>query len=374
MSDKRLLVLDDELRTLQERLAVRTAELDQTRKALEDEHRTLMALRARARKPARLPRYLVERRLRVLVTVEVLLSLVGLAVFVMAAGARSAALAILLGGIATVAGWVVAHRMVGDAMVREPDAHEALATALADTVVGPEKFERKLRHAEWLAELILESPSGDSLAVYRAMNQLAMEWRHVEQTRPTTPSERLGRRVEITALRARALHRAGESRRALSEAIAAYTAIENYAGGRERMLDRLGSSDRVVTESLLRILASLAPALSEEAPPPSASGEYWLGELRDIVDRLLPQFDGQPTETEPLGSSLVQVLYLLCEQSDPADAQRIAALRRLDAALRPGDAGKARQLMYKEQARVVEHDFGMSASAAIPSFVNGFWS
>jgi hypothetical protein len=198
---------------------------------------------------------------------------------------------------------------------------------------------RKLAGVEAAAEVLFDGPGRDPMLIYRAMNVLAKEWRYVELTRSTTPEQRLCMRVRITVLRARALHIAGDSRRAFEQAWAAHTAIEAQAGGRDAMLELLASPEpNILAECMIAILGIFAASLKRDLPPTHPVRAYWLGEIRTIVDSYIPRLEAERAMIYPGTPRVVQVLYFLAEHRDPADADRIRALRRIDDMARPRDA------------------------------------
>lgn len=239
----------------------------------------------------------------------------------------------------------MAHNIDPNAVLREwrdrQDIEKAAfeSRAILNRILeSDEPMSEKLAQARCAAEAIFDGPGMKPLIMRQAMDLLAKEWRWHEWAYETTFEERTRMRVEIEVLRARSLHTGGDSRLALEHCIAAHNEIEKLAGGRNGLLTALTSHDpNRAAELLVAILGIFAAALKRGLPRGCAARRYWTGEIRTLADSYLAGLKLAPDNIYPGAPSLVQVMYLLCEEGDPADGQRIEGLRALDVLVRPSD-------------------------------------
>lgn len=207
-----------------------------------------------------------------------------------------------------------------------------------DIVRLDESMAKKLAKASAAAEVLFDGPGRNPQLVRQTMDLLAKRWRYLESAFPVSLEERTRHRVAIEVLRSRAWHCDGDSRRALEYCIAAHTQIETLAGGREALFRRLSGGDPdLASELLVSILGIFAAALKRSLPRGSKARAYWVGEIRALALSYLTGLKIPPTNVYPGAPSMVQVLYMLCEEGRAEDADLIAALREFDVRVRPDD-------------------------------------
>ncbi len=200
-------------------------------------------------------------------------------------------------------------------------------------------FEEKLEILRDIHGPLVDGPGRDPAYFVRITTALMLEWRAIEGGTETTVEERVLRRVELALFRARGLHCGGDSYHALREALAAHSQLEGYAGGRQELLQRLaGQEPDIAARALIAVLGIFAAALKRHIKDPQDPTRlYWIGEFRTLLDHYMPGLDPRRAIVYPHADALVQVLYLLAEQGDPADAARIQALKAFDDRVRPKD-------------------------------------
>lgn len=194
----------------------------------------------------------------------------------------------------------------------------------------------KIAQLEAAAEPMLDAPGGDPMFLYRVVNALSKENQGIELQTHLAFEERMSRRVTLTRYRARALHCGDHPMPALEQCLAAHDALERMAGGRDALLAALGNRPpNLVAASTAAIVGVFAASIRRALPIDHPARRYWVGEMRAIVDASLPDLDASRAAVYPDSPSLVQVLYLLAEDRDPLDAERIRALRAFDMRVRP---------------------------------------
>jgi hypothetical protein len=146
---------------------------------------------------------------------------------------------------------------------------------------------------------------------------------------------RLKWRSELTLLRARALHRAGEPRRALSMGLANVTWLESVAGGTDGLLSALASARPVaVAEYGVAAIATLMATI-RDAPLPLTSRRALVGQCRAYARA----HTAADAVTYPRTAAFAaQALYLLAGERERSDAALITRLYELDVRHRPTDA------------------------------------
>jgi hypothetical protein len=187
-------------------------------------------------------------------------------------------------------------------------------------------------------EPLLDAPGGNPMIVVYAAKQLMKDISFLERTTRVSAEKRLSRRVRITVMQARGLHCAGESYLAFRAALAGLTAVENFAEGREGLLAKMANRPPNAVAECAVALLGIAAASLRRAGIAQTSRDFWTTRICEIVERYIPQLQ-EPTSAYvyPGTPALIQVLYLLVERRDPADARLIRALHELDKVARPTD-------------------------------------
>lgn len=222
---------------------------------------------------------------------------------------------------------------------------------LRDIVQADQPMSVKLHNLTAAAEGILDAPGGDPMLLVRAANSLAKEQQHRELTTRLTSEERLRARLIITEARIRGLHCADRSDLAFLHCMAAWTAIENFAGGRDALLASLGHRPpTVVGEFVTQSAGRFAAVLKRARRVDDRVRIYWTKELRAVVDSYIPDLDAERAFVYPGTPTLVQVLFLLAETRDPEDRKRINALRQLDQRARLTDLRAQATIPLREAA------------------------
>jgi hypothetical protein len=222
----------------------------------------------------------------------------------------------------------------------DPQRSLALARDMLDDIAEKDLgVDKKLEYLARAAEPVLDAPNGNPIWLYRAANVLAKEQRDRERNEPLTDEQILRARVTITENRLRGLHCAGLSDLAMRHGMAAWTAIENHAGGKPGDIQRaLAHGEPTVAGELgIQIAGRLAAAAKRALPLGTATRERWGNEFRSLVDAYIPNLNAEATILYPGTPALVQILYFFVEDGDPLDRPRIMALRDLDEIGRPKD-------------------------------------
>jgi hypothetical protein len=239
-------------------------------------------------------------------------------------------------------------------------ARQELERMLVSTEMS---IEEKLEILTANMEALLDGPGGNPMEVVKAVDQLEHEIAWRERLERPTREQRLKRRVILSVASARGWHCAGNSDRALERALAAHCIIESAAGGRERLLELLSLQEpNLIAECMSRILGILAAAMRRATELGPTARRYWPAELRALGDALMPGLDPDRAIVYPGSGSHVQYMYLLAEEGDPLDAERIRAYHRFDKRVRLADNRGLATVPLREVA--VAKYFGDDETAA----------
>jgi hypothetical protein len=256
-------------------------------------------------------------------------------------------------------------------------AQDALETMTVDTELS---FEERLEIVRVTMGPLVDGPGCDPLRAARLVTLVARIWRAIELNEPTTPEQRMSTRVELSVHHCRGAHCGLESRPALGHALAAITQVENFAGGRERMLLALAeTSPNATAAAAIAIVGILAASLKRTfRDPHHPTRLYWLGQIRAMIDSYLPDRRVELAVRYPYDDALVQAFYLLVEQGDPIDERRIDALLAFDRLARPDDHRARLTIPMRDVAAAVARGDVPKAAAksalAIRTFeTNGLW-
>ncbi len=199
-------------------------------------------------------------------------------------------------------------------------------------------IETKLEILTGNMDALLDGPGSNPMEVVRAVDQLEREITWRERLERPTREQRLERRVILNVASARGWHCAGNSDRALERAIATHCVIESAAGGRERLFQLLSSEEpNLIAKCMSRTLGILAATVRRATELGPTARRYWPGELRALGDALMPDLEPDRAIVYAGSDSRVQLLYLLTEEGDPLDAERIRAYHRFDKRVRLTD-------------------------------------
>jgi len=239
------------------------------------------------------------------------------------------------------------------------DARREIEQLLSST---EDSIDKKIERFLLQMEPLLDGPGSNPMEVVAAGDLLEREMHWRMRFEDATASQRLLRRVKLNVALARGWHCAGNSDKALERALAAHCITEAEAGSREKLFELLSAPEpNIVAECMSRTLGILAAALrrAEELGP--TARRYWPQEIRALADALMPGLDPERAIAYAGSESRVQILYLMAEEGDPLDAERIRAHHRFDQRVRLTDHRGMATVPLREVA--VAKYFGDDATA-----------
>jgi hypothetical protein len=212
-------------------------------------------------------------------------------------------------------------------------ARDSLPKLLSST----DPIDIKIARLAIIAEPLLDAPGGNPMLLARGAKALITENAWLERSSRASAEQRLRRRVWLTTLQARGLHCGGESYYALRASLAALTAIQNQAEGRDALLARMPNRPpNIYAESVISVLGIAAASL-RRTNIADTSYEKWAEWFKKLAENYIPELDPSLAYIYPGTPSLVQVLYMITERRDPGDAELVRALHALDKLSRPTD-------------------------------------
>ena len=239
---------------------------------------------------------------------------------------------------------------------REGEDHE-LATRrarelVASVVASPQPIDVKIGLLEAAVEPLLDAPGGNPMLAFHAAKELVRENAFLERTTPhISEATRLQRRVRLTVVQARGLHCSGEHFLAFRAVLAGLTAVENFAEGHDAQLRTMANRPPNIIAECTVALLGIGAASLRRASIAQSTRDFWTARFRELVLSYIPNLSDPSSAYQYPGTpSLVQMLYLLAERRDPADAQLVRALHALDKLARQTDKRALATIPLREVA------------------------